>query len=74
MPEDQHPLERRRESLAAAISYVENQQKTVSRSTADFLDWARNELMFVETVLRQQRLLDELLAYRHAPIRVLAAA
>jgi hypothetical protein len=39
-----------------------------------FLSWARDELLFVETLLRQQRLRDQFLAFGHVPRRMLAAA
>lgn len=60
--------------LTTAIVYVEDQQQELSRQSADFLDWARQELAFVDTLLRQQRLLDQLLNYRASHARVLQAA
>ena len=60
--------------LATAISYVEDQNQELSRQSADFLDWAKQELAFVETLLRQQRLLDQFLSYRACQARELQAA
>jgi len=60
--------------LTAAIAYVEDQQRELSRQSADFLDWAKQELAFVETLLRQQRLLDQFLNYRALHVRELQAA
>ena len=60
--------------LTTAIVYVEDQQQELSRQSADFLDWAKQELAFVDTLLRQQRLLDQLLSYRASHARVLQAA
>ena len=60
--------------LMTTICYVQDQQQELSRQSADFLDWAKQELAFVETLLRQQRLLDQLLSYRASHARELQAA
>jgi hypothetical protein len=60
--------------LATAVAYMENQHQELSRQSADFLDWAKQELAFVETLLRQQQLLDQFLSYRASHDRELQAA
>lgn len=57
-----------------AISYVEDQQREISRDTARFLDWARQELVFVDALLRQQQLLDQFLCFSASNSRQLEAA
>ena len=57
-----------------AISYVEDQQREISRDTARFLDWARQELVFVDALLRQQQLLDQFLSFSASNSRQLEAA
>ena len=56
-----------------AISYIEDQHREPSRDTAKFLDWARQELVFVDALLRQQRLLDQFLSYSAANRQLEAA-
>lgn len=68
------PLEHRRSMLISAIDYVDIHSQDLSRQTEDFLTWARDELKFVETLLGHQRLLEQVLAYSHAPAPLLAAA
>ena len=60
--------------LVAAIRYVEDQHVELSRESQDFLDWARGELAFADTLLQQQQLLDQLLSYRAAQRNSLAVA
>jgi hypothetical protein len=74
LPNNSQSLEHRQATLLAAILYVEEQNQHLSRDTAAFLSWAKDELLFVETLLRQQRLRDQFLAFGHAPRRMLAAA
>ncbi len=74
MPQDRYRLERRRVLLMTAISYVEDQQRNISRDTAHFLDWARQELIFVDALLRQQQLLNQFLSYSASNSRQLEAA
>lgn len=72
MSPDRQQLERRREVLVAAIFYVEEQIGDISRDSSDFLDWARNELAFVDILLQQEHLLDQVLSLPRTHARVLA--
>ncbi len=72
MSPDRERLERRREVLIGAILYVEEQIKDMSRDSSDFLAWARNELVFVDTLLRQERLLDQVLILPRSRARAFA--
>lgn len=74
LPTEAQWLERRREVLAGAIRYVEEQEAELSRDSIDFLGWARHEVAFAEALLAQQRLLEQFQAFRASQPQVLAAA
>ena len=74
MPTEAHWLERRREMLAGAILYVDEQEAELSRDSAEFIEWARHEMVFAESLLAQHRLLEQFQAFRRTQPQVLAAA
>ena len=63
MPQDRDKLEQRRLRLVRAIASIEDQEAQISRQTREFLDWAKQELRFVETLLEQDELLVQLEQY-----------
>jgi hypothetical protein len=56
---DRQRLEQRREVLKGAILYVEEQCRPLSRESEQFLEWARHDLVFAETLLQQKHLLEK---------------
>lgn len=71
---DRERLERRRLFLTTAISYVEDQRGARGRDTQDFLDWCRHELSFVEVLLQEEKLLDQVVGLRLAPSNMATSA
>jgi hypothetical protein len=61
---DRERLERRRLFLKTAIAYVEDQRVQPGRATQDFLDWCRHELSFVEVLLQEEKLLNQVVGLR----------
>ena len=56
---DRIELERRRNLLMGAMLYVEEQCRDLSRDSADFLEWVRHEMIFVEVLLRHYETSDD---------------
>ncbi len=74
MPTEAQWLKRRREMLAGAIRYVDEQDQELSRDSAEFLEWARHELVFADALLAQQRLREQFQTYSRTQPQVLVAA
>ena len=74
MSPDRLRLQSRRELLMGAILYTEEQIQELSSESSGFLDWATRELAFVDALLRQDALLQEVANLRFSAGRGQAVA